>query len=276
MRIKFVLSDHKTIKNSPYDIPYIENHPFSLNYLIYLKSLQFSEQFIKTVRRIRIQHNIPKGGIPISKYLDMFKTDRNYFQNILKSHKSIEKLPKDLKVSVEYKGKTYFPSLILTEIEKDLEVFYPNNSNDSLGGFPKSDIGTIALFNSVLLHSDYQKIDEIYWYPQNFKEGPLPRINIGIFANISKNKLLRYIEANFDKEIKPHLLELPDLYKNQLTEYELEVYEFRFFNPKKSFKEIADILGPETGKKDLIEDNVKKTFHTAKKKLEKTQKVTIS
>lgn len=277
MKIRFVLPDRETIKDSPYEIPHITKHPFTLKYLLYLKSLQFSESFLEAVKEIRLQNHIPEDGIPVSNYLNMLETYKNgNYSEILKEHKSGKNVLKDFKVSFEYKDRTYIPSLIFADIEKDLKKFYPVEFSDPLGGFPRSDIGMIALFNAVLLYDELQKMEAIFWYPQNFIEGPLPRINIGIFANVSKRQLLKYIEANFDKEIKPQLLRLPVLYENQLSEYELQVYELRFSNPRMTFREIADALGPKIGKPYLTEDNVKKTFHTAKSKLQKSPRVTTS
>jgi hypothetical protein len=268
MKVRFLLEDKKTTVDSPYDITDINKYPYFLNHLLYLKSLQFSESFISTVSKLRLHNNVPDEGLPIDCYLKMLKAfPKDIFSGMLTSEKK-ESLWKNLKVSFEYNNNTYIPSLILAEIRNDLEKFYPKHSYEAFGGFPSSDIGMIALFNTVLVDNYYQKLDSIFWYPENFEKGPLPRINIGIFGNISKNQLQKYIEEVFDREIKPALLELPDLYKNQLTKYELEVYEFRYFNPEKSFREIADILGPKMGKPYLIEDNVKKTYNKAKRKLQ--------
>lgn len=272
MKTNFLLPDKKTVVDSPFDIPDINKYPYRLNYLLYLKSLQFSDLFIKTVSQIRRQNNIPKEGIPIDNYLTMLKGQpKGLYSSMLKPAKNDNQL-QNLKVSFEYNNNTYIPSLIFSKIKNDLKKFHPNNSNESLGNFPSSDLETIALFNTVLVDNNFQKLDVIFWYPENYEKGPLPRVNIGIFGNISKNQLQKYIEDVFDKEIKPSLLKLPDLYKNQLTKYELEVYEFRYFNPEKSFREIADILGPKMGKPYLIEDNVKKTYNKAKGKLQESFK----
>jgi hypothetical protein len=247
MDIKFLLPDKKTIIDDPYQIPNIKKKNYLLGYLIHLKLLELNKKFENKVYKTRSMYGIPERGIPYSE-----------FEKLKRSWKKAKKTNSRRQREINYNGRNIpiigFEKLIVNDFKTFLRKDVFNNFN-LLGN-----ISDIILFGIAYVDPDLLPI--AYYYQEGKSEG-IPRVNIAIFGNITRNQLDNYLDNVFKDEIEKEISKLPPVFSHLPTSEQFDIFYLRKKNNLK-YTEIAEIIGKKYKKKGYTYSNVSKTYSKAK------------